>query len=65
MFMAIAISEIGLDALFPDKHKEVYKMAQEYANTGIDIVYNMVFNTGYGDPLLDFETEIAETLESK
>ena len=63
LLMAIGIAEIGLDALFPDKHKDIYKMAEEYANTGIDIVYNMVFKTGYGDPLLDFETKISEKLD--
>jgi len=63
LLMAIGISEMGLDALFPEKRGEIYKMAEEYANTGIDIVYNMVFKTGYGDPLLDFETEISEVLE--
>jgi len=63
LITAIAISELGLDALLPENHKKAYKLAEEYANGGIDIVYNMVFKSGHGDSLLNFETEISETLE--
>ena len=63
LILAIAISEIGIEALFPEKTKEAYKMAQEYASSGIDIVYNKVFKTGYSEPMLDFEAEIADVLE--
>ena len=64
LILAIAISEIGIEALFPDKTEEAYKMAEEYASSGIDIVYNMVFKAGRGEPIFDFEAEIADVLEN-
>jgi hypothetical protein len=64
LIIAIAISEIGIEALFPDKTEEAYKMAEEYASSGIDIVYNMVFKAGRAEPIFDFEAEIADVLEN-
>ena len=60
--VSIAMVELGLeDALF--NTVEVYKMAEQYADTGITIVYNMVFKEGHAEPIDTFETAIADTIE--
>ena len=61
LIMAIAIAEEGLDVLLsPEK---IYRTAEEYANVGLDIVYNMVFSSDSGDPLAEFEAEITKVLK--
>ena len=62
LIMAIAIAEEGLDVLLSQNSEKIYRMAEEYANSGLDIVYNMVFSSDSGDPLANFEAVIAEVL---
>lgn len=63
LIMAIAIAEEGLDVLLPQNSEKIYRMAEEYASSGLDIVYNMVFSSDSGNPLANFEGEIADVLE--
>ena len=62
LIMAIAIAEEGLDVLLPKNSEKIYRIAEEYASSGLDIVYNMVFSSDSGDPLADFEAEITKVM---
>ena len=63
LIKSIAIAEKGdLDVLLNDK--EVLKIAEEYANSGILVLYDIIFGGAPGDPLKRIEAEAMEIIHT-
>ncbi len=66
LLKAIAISEKGsLDVLHDENIKEVFEIAEEYANGGINTLYNLVFGDEPGDVDKRMEQHLREILETQ
>lgn len=50
----------GLDFLITEEAKEIFKEAEEYANGGLDLVYEDVFGDGQGTPLDRAEEQLRQ-----
>ena len=66
LLMAVAVVEKGsLDVLYRENIREVIEIAEEYANGGITILYNMVFGDEPGDVDRRMEYYLREILETQ
>lgn len=66
LLKAIAVAEKGsLDVLYGENIKEVFEIAEEYANGGITTLYNMIFEEEKpGDIDKRMEQHLREVLET-
>ena len=58
---AIAIQEEGLDVLLDSK--KVFRIAEEYATTGINILKNEIYGEEYGTFIKRLESDLVEEYE--
>lgn len=61
---AVAVQEERSVHVLRDQ-KEVYKIAEEYANGGVEKLYGRVFGPDDEDPLSELTLEVKETYESE
>ena len=63
---AIGISQRkDVDILFEKKEKELFKIAEEYANGGIDMLFYQVFGEDPGDPDRKMEQALRDLMAKK
>jgi len=65
VFKAIAITETKtVDTMFGENIPEIFKIAEEYANGGIDLLHYQVFNPEPGDTDKRIEQPLREILNN-
>lgn len=61
LIKAIAVQEEGLDVLL--NQKEVFRIAEEYATTGIKLLKNEVYSGDYGNFIKRLESDLVKEYE--
>lgn len=63
LMTSIALAEDGSDLDILTKPEEIVKICEEYANTGINALITLDYNTSLSDPLQPYEKFFQDTLQ--